>query len=136
MKIRLHLCHLWLSKVSITSPPFSFHGLFRNSSQKCYLILCQQLNNLNLKDKTMHQNRFQYWILSLLIMAAALLLAPTARAQQACFTEQDRARAEQTAKVWRAPDPGYDPVLGYNPATGPRRGSPPVDSNGLAMRIN
>ena len=84
----------------------------------------------------MHQNRFQDWIPSLLIFAAALLLAPTAGAQQACFTEQDRALAEQTAKVWRAPDPGYDPVLGYNPATGPRRGAPPVDSNGLAKPIN
>ena len=84
----------------------------------------------------MHQNRFQVWIPSMLILAAALLLAPAAEAQQACFTEQDRARAEQTAKVWRAPDPGYDPVLGYNPATGPRRGAPPVDSNGLAKPIN
>lgn len=84
----------------------------------------------------MHQNRFQDWIPSLLIFVAALLLAPTAGAQQACFTEQDRARAEQTAKVWRAPDPGYDPVLGYNPAKGPRRGAPPVDSNGLAKPIN
>ena len=84
----------------------------------------------------MHQNRFQLWTPSMLIFAAALLLAPAAEAQQACFTEQDRARAEQTAKVWRAPDPGYDPVLGYNPATGPRRGAPPVDSNGLAKPIN
>ena len=84
----------------------------------------------------MHQNRFQVWIPSMLIFAAALLLAPAAEAQQACFTEEDRARAEQTAKVWRAPDPGYDPVLGYNPATGPRRGAPPVDSNGLAKPIN
>ena len=84
----------------------------------------------------MHQNRFQVWIPSMLIFAAVLLLAPAAEAQQACFTEQDRARAEQTAKVWRAPDPGYDPVLGYNPATGPRRGAPPVDSNGLAKPIN
>ena len=84
----------------------------------------------------MHQNRFQVWIPSMLIFAGVLLLAPAAEAQQACFTEQDRARAEQTAKVWRAPDPGYDPVLGYNPATGPRRGAPPVDSNGLAKPIN
>ena len=84
----------------------------------------------------MHQNQFRNWIPSLLIFAAALLFAPAAEAQQACFTAEERARAEQTAKVWRAPDPGYDPVLGYNPATGPRRGAPPVDSNGLTKPIN
>jgi hypothetical protein len=64
------------------------------------------------------------------------LLAQHVRAQQACFTSQERARAEQTAKVYRAPDPGYDPVLGYNPARGPRRGAPPVNENGLAKTIN
>src|ERR1051325_10334928 len=57
-------------------------------------------------------------------------------AQQVCFTSQERARAEQSAKVYRAPDPGYDPVLGYNPAMGPRRGAPPVNENGLAKAIN
>src|ERR1051325_8154698 len=57
-------------------------------------------------------------------------------AQQVCFTSQERARAEQSAKVYRAPDPGYDPVLGYNPAMGPRRGAPPVNENGLARAIN
>jgi len=56
--------------------------------------------------------------------------------QQACFSAEERERVEKTAKVWQAPDPGYDPVLGYNPATGPRHGSPPVDSNGLARPIN
>ena len=50
--------------------------------------------------------------------------------------EKERERAEKTSKVWRAPDPGYDPVLGYNPATGPRRGAPPVDTNGVAKPIN
>src|SRR5262245_26731998 len=57
-------------------------------------------------------------------------------AQQVCFSSQERARAEQTAKVYRAPDPGYDPVLGYNPARGPRRGAPPVDRNGVAKTVN
>jgi hypothetical protein len=71
----------------------------------------------------------------LLILLAALCLASTANAQQVCFTAQERARAEQTAKVYRAPDPGYDPVLGYNPARGPRRGAPPVDANGIARAI-
>jgi len=76
------------------------------------------------------------WIPTLLILFAVLCLAPRAGAQQTCFTAEERARAEQTAKVWRAPDPGYDPVLGYNPATGPRRGAPPVDENGIAKPIN
>lgn len=76
------------------------------------------------------------WIPTLLILFAVLCLAPRAGAQQTCFTAEERARAEQTAKVWRAPDPGYDPVLGYNPANGPRRGAPPVDENGIAKPIN
>ena len=73
---------------------------------------------------------------TVLIFFAALCLAPRAGAQQTCFTAEERARAEQTAIVWRAPDPGYDPVLGYNPAKGPRRGAPPVDENGVAKPIN
>lgn len=73
---------------------------------------------------------------TILIFFAALCLAPRAAAQQTCFTAEERARAEKTAKVWQTPDPGYDPVLGYNPAKGPRRGAPPVDRNGLAKAIN
>lgn len=86
----------------------------------------------------MHQNPIREWLPPLLIVCAALVLAWPAGAQQqqACFSADERARAEQTAIVYRAPDPGYDPVLGYNPATGPRRGAPPVDRNGLAKPIN
>lgn len=83
----------------------------------------------------MQQNRSRVAILSLLLSFAALLIAAPAQAQKACFNSAERARAEQTAKVYRTPDPGYDPVLGYNPATGPRRGAPPVDENGLAKPI-
>jgi len=72
------------------------------------------------------------WVPSLLICFATLLLAPHSNAQQVCYTAQERARAEQTARVYRAPDPGYDPVLGYNPARGPRRGALPADANGVA----
>ncbi|HEV8188534.1 MAG TPA: hypothetical protein VGP83_12345 [Pyrinomonadaceae bacterium] len=72
----------------------------------------------------------------LLICLAALFLSSIANAQQVCFTAQERARAEQRAKVYRAPDPGYDPVLGYNPTLGPRRGAPPADANGVARRLN
>lgn len=84
----------------------------------------------------MRQNRSRKWILPLLISLVALFFAPAGGAQQACFSAAERARAEQTAKVWRAPDPGYDPVLGYNPANGPRRGAPPVNANGLAKPFN
>lgn len=72
----------------------------------------------------------------LLPFIALLLVTEGAAAQQVCFTAQERARAEQTARVYRTPDPGYDPVLGYNPANGPRRGAPPVDENGVAKPVN
>ena len=84
----------------------------------------------------MPRNPSLRWISPVLILPAVLLLSPRATAQRACFTEAERSRAEQTAKVYRAPDPGYDPVRGYNPATGPRRGAPPADDNGLAKPIN
>lgn len=81
------------------------------------------------------QNTSRKSIPPLLFFIAALLLVPVARSQQVCFTAAERARAEQTARVYRAPDPGYDPVLGYNPNKGPRRGAPPVNANGLAKPI-
>ena len=84
----------------------------------------------------MHQNRPRDYVPPLLILLATVFIIPTAKAQQACFSAEERARAERTAIVYRAPDPGYDPVLGYNPATGARPGAPPVDQNGLAKPIN
>jgi hypothetical protein len=69
------------------------------------------------------------------VMPMGFLVLPSA-AQESCFTAEARALAERTAKVWHEPDPDYDPVLGYNPREGPRRGAPPVDSNGLAKPIN
>ena len=81
----------------------------------------------------MHQ--ISSWIASTIFLAS-LLLSPAVHAQQSCFTAEERQRAEQTAKVWQTPDPGYDPVLGYNPANGPRRGAPEVDSEGRAKPIN
>lgn len=71
-----------------------------------------------------------------LVVLVGFVFARTASAQQACFSQEERERAERTAKAWRAPDPGYDPALGFNPANGPRRGSPPVNANGLAAAIN
>src|SRR5690242_19219433 len=76
----------------------------------------------------------------LLVVLVVSFVASTANAQhkneKACFTQAERDRAEQTAKVYQAPDPGYDPVLGYNPANGPRPGAPPVDDNGRAKPVN
>jgi hypothetical protein len=75
----------------------------------------------------------------LTVTLLTLFLLPTmvaAQTQQSCFTAEARAQAERSAKVWRAPDPGYNPVLGFNPSTGPRKGSPPVDDNGIAKPIN
>jgi hypothetical protein len=74
----------------------------------------------------------QLFIVSLLLLFVAL----PAKAQDSCFTAEERAKAQRTAKVWQEPDPGYDPVLGYNPATGPRLGAPEVDANGLAKPLN
>ena len=73
----------------------------------------------------------QYFIVTLLLLFMAL----PASAQQRCFTSEARTFAEQRAKVWQEPDPGYDPVLGYNPNNGPRLGAPQVDSAGLASPI-
>lgn len=74
--------------------------------------------------------------LLLIVPLAPLLLALPAAAQDSCFTPEAREQAERTARVFREPDPGYNPVLGFNPEKGPRRGAPPVDSNGLAIAIN
>src|ERR1700682_4866882 len=75
-------------------------------------------------------------LLLLLIVPLTLLFLPLpAVAQDSCFTPEAREMAERTAKVFREPDPGYNPVLGFNPAKGPRRGAPPVDANGLARAI-
>lgn len=84
----------------------------------------------------MHKNRLVNCLPALLALFVVCAPAPRVAAQKACFTAQERARAEQTAKVYRTPDPGYDPVLGYNPANGPRRGAPPVEQSGLAKQFN
>jgi hypothetical protein len=73
----------------------------------------------------------QVFIVPLLLLFMALPVA----AQKRCFTAEARSLAERTAKVWQEPDPGYDPVLGFNPTTGPRLGAPEVDSAGLAKPI-
>lgn len=72
---------------------------------------------------------------SVITLFVAFLLCPHSAAQESCFTAEERERTEKTAKVYRTPDPGYDPVLGYDPAKGPRRGAPPVGPDGLAKPI-
>ena len=76
----------------------------------------------------MFRKVFPAFIFSLLFILSAL----PAAAQKSCFTEEGRALAGRTAKVYRQPDPGYDPVLGYNPTVGPRVGAPAVNPDGLA----
>jgi hypothetical protein len=73
--------------------------------------------------------------IAFVVVLVGIAFAKSAAAQQVCFSQEERERAERTAIVWRAPAPGYDPALGYNPSAGPRRGSPPVDANGLARPI-
>lgn len=71
-----------------------------------------------------------------IFLTLLLLLSLPAAAQQACFTSEARAEAERTAKVWQEPDPGYDPVLGYNRNSGPRVGSPAIATDGRAKPFN
>src|ERR1044072_2610963 len=89
----------------------------------------------------MSQRLSPQWFLTPLVALVVLLVASSPshaqkKGEQACFTQAERDRAEKTAKVYQAPDPGYDPVLGYNPANGPRPGAPPVDENRLAKPVN
>ncbi len=79
--------------------------------------------------------------LLLIFLAGLLFITLPASAQKdqntkACFTQETRALAERSAKVWQEPDPGYDPVLGYNPSAGPRRGAPEVSESGLTKPVN
>lgn len=71
-----------------------------------------------------------------ILLSFLFVLTSPAGAQKVCFTSEARAQAERTAKVWQQPDPGYDPVLGYNPVGGPRAGSPAVDADGRAKAFN
>jgi hypothetical protein len=59
------------------------------------------------------------------------------KAKQAkrCYSKQTAGAARRAARVYRA-NPNYDPVLGYDPAAGPRPGSPLVDENGFAKPVN
>ena len=79
---------------------------------------------------------FNKLLQAFILLLVLCFLALPAAAQQACFTAEARAEAERTAKVYQEPDPGYDPVLGYNPSQGPRVGAPAIDLNGRARAVN
>ncbi len=73
-----------------------------------------------------------------LVLPVVLLLAGSRAAAQeseSCFTQEARAAAERTAKVWQEPDPDYDPVLGYSTGKGPRKGAIEVDESGLGKPL-
>jgi len=69
----------------------------------------------------MFRNSSAKFIVPLIFLFLATFLALPAVAQQSCFTPEARKQAEQTARVFREPDPGYNPVLGYNPPKVPPR---------------
>src|SRR5258705_601645 len=73
--------------------------------------------------------------LELIVPLLLLILALPVEAQQSCFTPEARSLAEQKAKFFQEPDPGYNPVLGFNPTKGRRLGALPVDSNGRAKPV-
>jgi len=75
------------------------------------------------------------FVVSLLLLILVVPAEAQKKSQKGCFTAEARQIAERTAKVWREADPGYDPILGYNPSRGPRIGAPPVDGNGFAAPI-
>ncbi len=83
----------------------------------------------------MHRKLSFAVLFTCLIALVALPTTAQKKTKEACFTAAERANAERSAKVWREPDPGYDPVLGYNPTNGPRAGAPPVNTEGLASPI-
>src|SRR5262245_39801941 len=70
-----------------------------------------------------------------ILLSIVLLAAPTfAQKEKSCFTKDAHAQAVRSAKIWEQPNPGYDPVLGYNPNS-PRAGALPVDQNGMAKPL-
>jgi hypothetical protein len=75
--------------------------------------------------------RLLYFALILFAIFFSSRIGSTQEKEKACFSAAERERGGTYGRrLWAAPDPGYDPVLGYNPANGPRKGAPPVDDNG------
>ncbi len=82
----------------------------------------------------LRKSRFIIPALLLFILSIALP-ASAQKKDKSCFTAETRELAERTAKVWQEPDPGYDPVLGFNPAKAVRAGALPADSAGMALPL-
>jgi len=53
------------------------------------------------------------------------------RANKPCYA----AKARVGARVYKTPDPDFDPVLGYSRSAGPIMGAPAVDANGIALPV-
>ncbi len=64
-----------------------------------------------------------------------MLMALPATAQKVCFSAEAREQAERTAKVFARPDPGYDPVLGFNRRLARRPGALAVAADGRAAPL-
>src|SRR5215204_860195 len=92
-------------------------------------------NNFIARENKMLENLRRGLISAAIIVMGLLFQAPPLVAQQACFSAEERAKAERTAIVYRAPHPAYDPVLGYNTTKGPKKGWPRVGSDGIALPI-
>jgi hypothetical protein len=83
------------------------------------------------------QQHFPNVLFVFLTLVFTLAIRTNSTAQQKiCFAADEHARVEKTARVYRAPNPAYDPVLGYDRAKGPRVGSPRVNADGLAQPVN
>jgi len=80
-------------------------------------------------------SRFLKFSVLVIVACFSVLSVSAQQATKACFTPQARSVAEQTARVWIEPDPGYDPVLGFNPANGPRRGALQLGDDGMALPL-
>ncbi len=78
------------------------------------------------------ETRFKFIVPIIIFLLSVSVSAQ--KAGRACFGSETREAAKRSAKVWM-PVAGYDPVLGYNPTEGPRRGAPPVNDAGLAAPI-
>src|SRR6476660_8667664 len=92
---------------------------------------------MNLRRGSSMQQNARDVLFVLIILFATLPLTTNSTAQQSvCFSSDEHARVEKTARVYRTPDPDYDPVLGYNPTKAARIGSPPVNADGFAQPIN
>jgi hypothetical protein len=90
---------------------------------------------ISIKRSPMNRKLSFALVFALLASLISLPITAQEKTKKSCFTEAARAEAERTAKVWHQPDPGYDPVLGYNPTNGPRAGAPKSGDDGLTTPI-